>query len=494
MSIIKYTTKYLLRGGLALIVIIGIGMLVYNQLQKGRHMHDHAISPAQVPDTSDPPRQSLWQKITPIFKKKPKPSHSHGHHDFGPPPPPPKYPRDLKERLDKVRSDGNSYQTNPNFFQEMFEAVSNGRDMETTIEILKKYNIYTDVVLEHMDSYEAFKYALTAPTGYKGPAVKYGERVINEDPNSAEALEAGILLGGEDNLRAVLKYHPDSAMALYKLGFLLLNYEERPGEAIVYLKKAIQMGLGQKAIQMGPEQISHSPDTGDRMLGIAYQYLGDYKSAWVHFKRAQALNPHHPWARGHLEAIAKGEPAILPVQREPTSTAIGPDTAPPPIGDTPALPPEVFVDAFVVPADVPPPQPPESASPEALARQDAEHQAFLEMLREREEFAKRLADDEQFKLDYFQEVEDFIRWAESIENDTLIETNNFLAKEMERHLLGKQTTFDPDRIKRGFEFINKYGQAEGLKHLQQKDPQLAKKIEAMRNQNRPIPQIPKRNK
>lgn len=34
MSILKYTAKYLLLGGLALIVVIGIGTLVYNQLNK----------------------------------------------------------------------------------------------------------------------------------------------------------------------------------------------------------------------------------------------------------------------------------------------------------------------------------------------------------------------------------------------------------------------------------------------------------------------------
>ncbi len=489
MSIIKYTTKYLIRGGLTLIVIIGIGTLVYSHLQKGRDVHDHAVSPAQVPNKSDPPRQSLWQKITPLFKKKPKSSHSHGSHDFGPPPPPLKYPRDLKERLDKLRANGNSYYTNPNFSQEVFEAVSDGRDMETTIEILKEYRIYTDVVLEHMDSYEAFIYIQESAgdAGRDNLILVYAKRVISEDPSSAEALEAGLYLARmlraphekETYLRGTLKYHPNSTLALYHLGSTILF--EKPEEAIVYFKKTIPLGrIGESSL-----------DVADYMLGIAYQRLGDYKSAWVHFKRAQALNSHDPRARGHLELIAKGEPAILPIQRDPAA-AIVPDTAPlPPVVDIPVPPSEAFVDTFVVPEDVSavPPEAPAGLSPETLARQEAEHQAFLEMLREQEEFARRLAADEQFKAEYFQEVENFIRWAESIENDTPIETNNFLAKEMERHLLGKQTTFDPDRIKRGFEFINKYGQADGIKRLRQKDPDLAKQVTQLLNQKR----VPPRN-
>ena len=492
MSIVKYTKKYLMFGALALIVGLGIGGLIYSQGQKGRDVHGRSVRPAQSPDKSDPPRQNLWQKIMPRFKKKPKTSHSHDHHDLEPPPalPPRKLPRDLQERLDKVRSNGNSYYTNPNFYQEVFEAVNNGRDIETTIKLLKEYRIYTDVVLEHMDGYEAFRYIQRNAGGDADRddlLLVYAKRIISEDPSSAEALEAGLYLARmlkdphekETYLRGTLKYHPNSTLALFHLGDTILF--ERPEEAIVYFKKTIPLG------QIGESSL----DLADRHLGIAYQRLGDYKTAWVHFKKAQAVDPHHPWARGHLEAIAKGEPAILPVQRDSTAAAIASDITPPSV-DTSAPPSEVFVDAFVVPEDVPAvPQASESASPEELARQEAEHQAFLKMLREQEEFTRRLAEDEQFKAEYFQEVENFINWAESIMNDTPIDTNNFLAKEMERHLLGKQTTFDPDRIKRGFEFINKYGQAEGIKRLQKNDPDLAKQVTQLFNQKRVPPPNPR---
>ncbi len=161
-----------------------------------------------------------------------------------------------------------------------------------------------------------------------------------------------------------------------------------------------------------------------------------------------------------------------------------------------APPPDVFVDGFVMPADVPSSaHAPERLSPEDIARQDAAHEAYLEMLREQEEFARRLAADAEFKAEYFREVAAFINWAESIENgDVPIDTNNFLAKEMERHLLGKKTTIEPDRIKRGFEFLKKYGRDEGLHRLRQLDPDLANQVSPQLNERGVPPRRSPRDK
>ncbi len=498
MSIMKYTRKYVLYSLLALVVICGVGALVSSQIQKGgdEHGHDHAdtFRPSDAQDKSVASGQSVWDKVKPRLKKKPKASHSHGHFHPGDPPPPREFPRDLQERLDKVRfAHGghytNEYYKSPGYFRDVYEAVSDGRDMETTIEILKEYGIYTDVVLEHMDNYEAFQYVLEAahPDIRMPVATKYAERVFSEDPSSPEGLETGLYIarGEEHNFRRVLKYHPNSAVTLFYLGDLLLR-ERRPAEAIVYLKKASQQG------QIGEMSLY----TGDRLLSIAYQRLGDYKSAWVHLKKVESLAPPgHPWALGHLEAIAEGKPAILPIQRDPVLDATGQGVSvlqQPPVADISTANDDAFVDSFVVPEEVPAsPQSPEGLSPEELARQDAEHQAFLEMLREQEDFTRRLAEEEQFREDYFREVEAFIEWAESIMNDAPIDTNNFLAKEMERHLRGKQTTFDPDRLKRGFDVIDKYGRDAGIKRLQQLDPDLAEQVTQQLNEKRVPPRHPR---
>lgn len=98
---------------------------------------------------------------------------------------------------------------------------------------------------------------------------------------------------------------------------------------------------------------------------------------------------------------------------------------------------------------------------------DAKHKAFLEFLREQEREAQAA---------YFKRVNDFIEMAESLEKNAPVATNDFLEKELEHHLLGKQTSVDPDRLIRGFEMMNKYGREEGLKRLERNDPKLAEQV------------------
>ena len=501
MSVMKYTRKYLLYSLLGLVVICGVGAIVYSQIQRGRDMHGHYadFESGQHTHSSDMQRPSVWQKITANFKKKPKSptGHSHDHDDSS-------YndeysireiPRSLEERLNEVRIKYNGhynhdYLTNPNYYRDVYEAVSDGRDMAATIQLLKEYGIYTHVVLDHMESYDAFIYVQNTANLdiQKPPAMKYAKRVVNEAPSSPQALEAWLYLErvtkdpqeDENYLHAALEYHPNSARLLSELGSRLIH--EKPEQAISYLKRANRL----------------DSKKGDRDLGIAYQRLGDYKTSWVHLRKAAELYPDSAitgttWML--LEAIENGAPLISPIEREMPLDLTVEGTAVPsqhPV-DVPSAPnSDMFVDGFVMPADMPaPPQVPDSSSPEDIARQDAEQEAFLEMLREQEAFARRLAEDAEFKSEYFKDVSDFINWAESIENDAPIDTNNFLAKEMERHLLGKKTRFAPDRLKRGFEFINKYGQDEGIKRLHQLDPDLAKQVKQQLNERRVSPLNPR---
>ncbi len=505
MSIMKYTRKYVLYSLIALVILCGVGAIVYSQIQRGMEVPDESFGlySGQESNTSDLSSQNMWDKITARLKKNPKATTGHSdHHDIdhshvdGSPDQDRALPRSLEKRLDKVRIDhggqyNHDYLTNPNYYRDVYEAVSNGRDMETTIQLLKEYGIYTDVVLEHMDSYEAFKYVQNCSIDVdvkKESAIKYAKRVVNEAPSSAEALDAWLYLErvtsdpqeDENYLRAALEYHPNSIAVLNGLGTLLVH--EKPEHAVRYFKKV--KGLDSKQ--------------GDWDLGIAYQRLGDYKTAWVHLKRSLALYPNSTmrvFKQMHLDAIEIGEPALSPVQRDsiPDLTGQSADVPSQNPVDVPSAPNfDVFVDDFVMPEEVPASMPPpERLSAEELARQESEHQAYLDMLDEQEAFSKRLETDAMFREAYFEEVEKFITWAESIMNDVPVETNNFLSKEMERHLLGKQTTFDPDRIKRGFEFINKYGQDEGLKRLHQKDPDLAKQVTQLLNEKRVPPRHPR---
>ncbi|MDE2674702.1 MAG: hypothetical protein OXH65_06295 [Paracoccaceae bacterium] len=502
MSILKYTAKYLLLGGLGFIVIVGIGTLVYSQIQKHSsekvyraptsledHSHD-GLGVIELP-AKPPPGESektghwdgnVWKKIPVKVKKRTRQtSHTHGDHDhshFKGPPAPSRIPRDLKKRLEKVKSDGNAFYNNPNYFQEVYEAVSNGRDMETTIDILKEYGIFTDVVLEHMDSYEAFEYALNssipadyiAPTTMTGPDMKYAKRVIAEDPSSPQALEAGLYLGRllrephekQTAYLKVLEHHPNSSMALDRLG-RLLSYDQ-PELSVPYLKKASQLDP------------SHGSDSE---LGVAYERLGDYKTAWIHYKKALKHNPDD-YCIINLIAIENGDPILFPIVREPADVPV-PDSLEA-RHDMPPLPPTKDTDTFLEfpEGDDSPISPAvlESPTREDMARQEAERQAserraLLERMREQQEMEQEA---------YFEELEEFINWAESIMNDTPIDTNNFLAKELERHLLEQKTTFAADRVTRGFELIQRYGQDEGIKRLETVDPKLAREVKQMLNE------------
>ncbi len=401
MSIVKYTTKYTLIAAIAIIVCAGIGGFVYTKYQENDLTRpDERIS--SMPGVARVDGSNVWEKVE-VDVKRPKRTGSHTHIDddihhqhLRGPFPLGKLPLDLGKRLDKVNSNGNSYYSNPNYFQEVFEAVSNGQDMETTIKVLKEHGIYTRVVLEHMDSYEAFRYVIeVAPTDFKGPYVsggpfasmrddiKYAKRVIAEDPRSSEALEAGLYIArltriedpheAETHLRGALKYHPDSSKALYRLGHLLSL--EKPDEAIVHLKKAI----------------NHNPAQVNSELGVAYERLGDYKSAWLHYKKALKYNPNDLCIL-NLGAIARGEPNLLPIKREvPVDrTFEGASVVEHPSSVVPFSESDSYIDVFPfrdVDEDVFQSSP-EVPSPPDPVVMDAEHKAFLEFLREQEHAAQ----------------------------------------------------------------------------------------------------------
>ncbi len=65
-----------------------------------------------------------------------------------------------------------------------------------------------------------------------------------------------------------------------------------------------------------------------------------------------------------------------------------------------------------------------------------------------------------------------------------IDTNNFLTKQLEAHLKGGKTTVEPERIVRAFEMIERYGGTKGLQRLKEKDPELAAEVERLMKEKR----------
>ena len=465
---------------ISILVIIGIGAFVYSQ-KAGDRIADFPQS-AETLEAPVSPRQNVFQKKSSSFRKpSAKASHSHGHrhmNDFEDDVEM-SLPRDLEKRLSDLGADGNSYYTNPNYFQEVYDVVSNGRDMETTIDILKKYGIYTDVVLEYMDDYEAFKYINSNAPDTFGlePAEKYAKRLLSAS-DSDVAWEAWTYLyyatkdphEKETYILGGLKQFPENKTTLY-MNMGMLYDVDAPEKAIYYLKKA-------KALNAGGS---------DFHLGIAYQRLGDYKTAWVHLKKSYEWSTYYPipgMVGRHLDAIASGDPLLDPIVRE-VVPALSLEGAVPSEGGVGALPvlPSDFVEAIPMEDD-------KEASVSGhvssdFLKEQARRCAFSELLREKEQEAEKA---EAAKKAYFKDLEDFLNWAMSIESDAPIETDNFLVKELERHLFGEKTVFEPERIIRGFEMIEKYGEAEGLKKLQQLDPPLAKQVAETLNKMQVPPQ------
>ena len=61
--------------------------------------------------------------------------------------------------------------------------------------------------------------------------------------------------------------------------------------------------------------------------------------------------------------------------------------------------------------------------------------------------------------------------------DAPLDTNNFLAKELEAHLKGGKTKVAPERLVRAFEMIQRHGETKGFQRLKEKDPELAAEVE-----------------
>lgn len=312
--------------------------------------------------------------------------------------------REFSDHLDKVNHDGNNYFSNPNYWQEKYDLIDEylGLDTESTVRFIVEHGIYTEAIVKYLDDYDAFRYVLEyAPHGEKYPATDAAERVFANEPGSLKGLETGLHLAanaediGGDNTAAhtaylaVMRHHPDNVDALYRLGRLFL-YDEEPEGAIP---------LYEKANRLVPTHFNFN-------LGQAYDLLGDYKTAWVYFRKE--LN-----ARKH----PKGSHTRYSTRK--------------------------FLYTYEVKQD---PVPPISTSPvDPLSTSVAELMAF-------------------------------VNWEKSLSTDTPIDINPFLAQEIRAHIRGEVSPFEPTRLVRAFEHIHRHGKEEGIKRIEQSDPELAKKV------------------
>ena len=354
--------------------------------------------------------------------------------------------------------------TESEYAEEELRRLVGDRDLEAATQFLEQHGHYNDLLLSHLSDERAFDYLYTisSPGGSgvpDGSVRMYAERVVASDPTHLKArlYLADTSSGAEstlDQYESILVDHPDSAHALIEAA-RLLSHLDRPFKAIAYFEKGHKLGARQ----------------GHFGASLAFQKLGDYKTAWVYLNKAIRVSEGHLQFRikKYMDAIEAGVPMISPLPVEKLD-----------------IPDKAFLDrsfpsdtdfAWDVPAS-------ESDVPRLLDSDEAsEYQRAKAQARAEAESARR-QEIEMMRQMSEQEIDAFIQWAEELmhEEASQAQTTNFLAQEMAAHLTGKNAQFSPERIVRANELIKRYGYEEGLSRLSKDDPEIAIQVQLGHNQ------------
>ncbi|MYF55726.1 hypothetical protein F4225_08210 [Candidatus Poribacteria bacterium] len=480
MSILKYTTKYVLLGGLALIVIVGVVALVSNQLGK---MKSESVVEGENPTAQ---ATDFQQKPIPVNISK----------SDKPPP--------LGETEDTGHWDGNVWRriVPPKKKKKWWSEDTN----KLRLKLLK----------EGMSSKDRAALA---------------RRIIDEYPYSEAALVArfhlysfGGGIGSEsiELFKSFLKYHPESSLLHSALATGLdLSF---PEESVAFAKKALHF------LPNSSEDYSHlwlveTPIVNSNIsLGRAYQRLGDYKSALVHLKTARRLlkpgivegdgveveidgvvkKTYHDMTTAfydrmseEIAAIEAGKPLLGPnpqPDRSSSDVSVGSQqTQGSPrsvVSDSPSS-----VDGFDVPIETKDPSdgvfdpsdPSLSERDKAMRAKQAAEEARAAFIQKQQQAQQRAK----------QEFDRFVRWMQTIENaKSPADLEDFLMREIATQLQGGQSAFTPDRLIRAFETIERHGDAKGMRQLQKIDPDVAKAMSQQQKRNH-VPQpttLPQKNR
>lgn len=366
------------------------------------------------------------------------------------------------------------------YYEKELEILCGDMVPEQAADYLESVRLYSRDLLKRLETVRAYQHLKAL--GYDMPEVReYAERVIAENPGTEIEFEARYYIAREiipsseefhaekvAAYQTVLEIDPNFQGALSGLGVTLVN-NDKPAEAIPFLKKHNSVA----ASIAGPG----SGHPADPWLGQAYEKLGDVKTAWLYYKRALTGPLHHkndPMAvfmRHHIEKIEVGDPVFKPILQ--TSNAAPTETYIPEITNKPHLSQGHTHANEVHPIDF------ERAVPHR-----AGHETYDQNIHTRRTAVKAAQQTHENFLKHQElaqkEFREFLQWAETIMNaDSPMDTNNLLMKEMEAHLKGGQPQFEPERIIRAFETMERFGPADGIKRLQKSDPNLAKQVQRL---------------
>ena len=376
------------------------------------------------------------------------------HDDIIEPPPP--LETDLQTRLDNLHREmaaigevweirnGRKFMTEEAHKRRLGVLVGD-MNPEDAIDFLEQHGQYNEAILSQVSAHRAFKYLQAIRASWE-KVNEYAEKALAENPDDFET-KMHLMLYEKDNARAAAGYREILAKAPNHVGALLnlghrTHYDDPEG-ALEHLIKANKL----------------DPTRGLECIGQVYERLGDVKTAWLYYRKHLTLWPGNPLARSHLSWIEIGEPKYTPIYLErqtvpphdktsmDNGAGIPKEQLPPTVEEMPWF----------------PELPPDETHPSENRPAEAEAA--------RAEFQRRQAAAQK-------EFDAFIKWAESImHEESPIDTNDFLTKELAAHLKGGKTEVSPERLVRAFEMMERYGRTSGLQRLAEKDPGLATEVQ-----------------
>ena len=304
-----------------------------------------------------------------------------------------------------------------------YDVLVGGMSSEDAVTFLETYQIYNPLILNELEPRRAIDYLYKVRARQKDRET-YAKSVLARDPGNPDA-QMVMLSAEQDNVTAAAGYRnivakdPENYRALNALGYRL--HYNHPEEAIQFLKKANSL----------------DSTIGYFSLGLAYERLGNLKTAWLYYRKHQTVK-NGDLVEIHKRAIEMGNPMYKPISHTPSPISES-DEMLMDIG-------EMTHEETLTPVAEETPWLPEFSSQEHISTEnqptDKENRNSARAEAARTEFQRQQAATQR-------ELDDFLKWAEDIMNAEV--SIDFLSQELAAHLKGGDTLFVPERTVRAYE-------------------------------------------
>ncbi len=195
-------------------------------------------------------------------------------------------PPHLRQRYEAVIANGNTPDINPDYYEEMYNALCGDLKPKDAVKFFITYNMYNAVAVKHMDDYQAFQYILRTTEGVVS-ASEYAQRIFKKKPKSRLGYEAGMYLR---RYSEVITYHPKDSKALDRYAMQFYNQQDYE-EALKYFTRASQQ---------------NNVAVRHYRMSICYDFLKDTEKSLFHIKQALQFDPTYQDYIAHLVCEESG--------------------------------------------------------------------------------------------------------------------------------------------------------------------------------------------